>query len=818
MKKTTIITLLMMLVCSVLASALSWNQWLPSPTNNALTDVVSFDNGRAFAITLNAASCFKFYIDTWSETYCPDDTLSLSTYSFKARIQRLNDKAILVYTKTNSSKIIVYDSNTDTFSLDSTIDFQLSQDSSTGTDDHVIVCPEISGYCYAQGSTNYSIYKVYPSFSYITEPPHAADRIMLSNFGLYTSFRPAGFWTAIAEWNNFSWNNKTPTMSLTYLSELFYVSPQEKYFFSYKSSGVRGYIYPYNYTVGLFITSNPLNSSYNYSNIGFFVIDNDLFSSDGSNFFKVNTIDNTNILMSSASSNRLSYNVVSGFGWSVGAGGRIDYLLGESTTSFTLTRGISSGVYNGVANFWAVPTTSNSPAVVGVEIFSRQDGGSLYAWDWLDVPTGYNASNTISGAAWGNFVAGKTYNVIYTLTDHANNVLTFNDSWAVTAQSQGGFNITPLTASFNHACVGQTILFNINANNSANNPLTYDYSCDGDKYPLTNYFRFNEFPCAYNTVGNRTVYGYAWDDYSYDNPQSSSIVINISSTCITNYTILGKVYDFDTGLAVVGANVTLDDGQTALSDVNGNVAFFVADNRLYAVTITKSDYYTKSTYGSVDGFNGWIITRIGGSEGGVRTSLIVHTIAENGSVVSGSLVSVLEPISGESKFGITDALGVYVFVDMMIGDRIVVSASNEPKHFEATGDYISLTYGETKEITLTMSQAMRTGVYYGNSRFCVDPLKGVLLCGNLSVTGVGSGCTVDADCISDRCMPSKQCSTFNWTVCDIHGITRGQYCFTRSIAEGGLSGLTNIIFSFFIFVCVILFIIGVFILVRKKNN
>jgi hypothetical protein len=147
-----------------------------------------------------------------------------------------------------------------------------------------------------------------------------------------------------------------------------------------------------------------------------------------------------------------------------------------------------------------------------------------------------------------------------------------------------------------------------------------------------------------------------------------------------------------------------------------------------------------------------------------------------------------------------------------------VSASNEPKGYEETGDYISLSYGQTKEITLTMSKALKTGVFMGNSRYCKDAIDNVLLCGNLSITGSGNSCTNDADCISGSCGYAKECDRFNWTICDDHNIDRGNYCFMRSVAFGWLSDFSNAVFAFFTFVLIILGIVGFFILINKAKG
>ena len=821
MKKTTITFLMMMIICLSAVSAYTWNRWTPSPTTDDLKEVASTDNGKAYAIKSGSDKCFLFNgVDEWHETFCANDSLALSDYRYVGsnnNLQKVGNKIIMLYTYydhsiSNTTKVISYDTSSETYTEESSIDILLRNDASYYVDNYL--CLERSGYCIAQSNLNHSIYKIYPSFSFVALPPVAKnvnDGIMTSNFLiLYTKNSASPVYTY--EWNNFSWIDRSVGTGLNPNQQHIYVSSSERYLMS------TDMVAKFNTTSGKF--SNAYNMT-GYSIAAYpteFIIEDHLFgynSTDFATLYLANNQKSTSMSKVTGISN-LSYNPTSGLGWAVGSGGIIYYLLGISTTSFNFERGISPNpsVLGSDAVFWTKPTLSNSPATILVEIYDSS-GDYVYSWQWDNVPTSYNATNTIESFIWNNFAIG-TYSVIYTVTDHANNVQVFNDSWVI---NSGGFNITGLSVNSptQNVCVNRTLVFNINANISSGTTLRYDFSCYGNKYPLTADGYTNEFMCEFNNVQNYTVYGYAFNSLTGHEGayQTANITLNVS-LCTGNYTIMGRVVDFDTGVPVVGAVVTLSDGQTTTADINGN-AFFIVPNRTErSVYITKEEYYpiyySASTYGNPD----WYLTSLTSPTEGGRTSLKITTISTTGALLNNSLVTLLEPITGQTQSGITNSIGEYTFISSIYGDRILITASNEP-YYVTTQDYIQINYGGYYSKTIILENKTRIGVYYGNSRFCVDAVKGVLLCGNLSVTGSGSDCLIDADCISDRCMPSKTCSNFNWTVCDVHGLTRGQYCFARSVAEGGLTGVMNFIFGFFIFVLVILFLIGIVILLRKRH-
>lgn len=441
---------------------------------------------------------------------------------------------------------------------------------------------------------------------------------------------------------------------------------------------------------------------------------------------------------------------------------------------------------------------------------------SVATWDNL---TFINTSIPYSHASTARIIDYDSINNVFWIAG-TGGIIYYSSDASVDISTNTTMNITVSATS---SCINRTIRLNVNAytsNTTIQDLLTYDYNCDGSSSlgEPPNDYRTGEFFCGYTTSGMKNIFGYAiFDDGTTRDYLYANQTVNITN-CSGNYSVMGTAFDYDNGEPIIGVNVALSTGQTATSDSNGNVIFIVNTSGTYTVVLTKDNYEPLDTTATTTSITGWYMRSLSGSEGGIRTTLRVITVNTDGTPINRSLVSVLDPITGQSMFGITDNAGRYFFVDIFTGSQIIVSGSNEPKNYLPTQEYMEILFGNNYEITLTLTNKTVVGVYYGNARMCVDSIKGVLLCGNLSVTGSGSGCLVDADCISDRCMPSKTCSNFNWTICDSHGLTRGQYCFTRSIAEGGLSGLTNLIFSFFIFVCVILFILGIFILVKKRNN
>jgi hypothetical protein len=104
------------------------------------------------------------------------------------------------------------------------------------------------------------------------------------------------------------------------------------------------------------------------------------------------------------------------------------------------------------------------------------------------------------------------------------------------------------------------------------------------------------------------------------------------------------------------------------------------------------------------------------------------------------------------------------------------------------------------------------GYFPATERHCADTISGVWLCGNLSVTGIGSSCTQDTDCISGRCSfavtPSaRECSKFNYTLCDVQGINRGNTCIFRNMTRGIFTMIGNMILGNFLWVLLLVLLL-----------
>jgi hypothetical protein len=122
-----------------------------------------------------------------------------------------------------------------------------------------------------------------------------------------------------------------------------------------------------------------------------------------------------------------------------------------------------------------------------------------------------------------------------------------------------------------------------------------------------------------------------------------------------------------------------------------------------------------------------------------------------------------------------------------------------------------------------MTREMPEGEFKVTNRNCKDAISGILLCGNLSITGVGNSCSNDTGCISGDCFKESKtavngtCSSFNWSYCDIHGYGRGNGCFLIATTYGTFSGLLSTILTYAIFVFVLILIISLIVLARRKK-
>lgn len=376
--------------------------------------------------------------------------------------------------------------------------------------------------------------------------------------------------------------------------------------------------------------------------------------------------------------------------------------------------------------------------------------------------------------------------------------------------------INQVIATDTTPCQNQTIEFEIIASDPDNDIIRYESNCEGGSYNNNEWTTSNTFTCTYQTLGTKNIN--IWVKDEHDEITSKTTTINVQN-CTAPHTLLFKVIDYDTGNPIQGATITIEEIGTKTTDMNGHADFTVPTNQEYQVTWTANEYETK-TYNfqpSPLRYTIWLSKLTG------NTVLIIQAQDQDNNPLGGSFVTVSNTITGQNKYGITDANGRITFTNMFTGEKLLISATNQEKGYkEPTYKYTSLTENEQKTTTITLTKEGVLGEepqLVATNRGCIDTIPGVILCGDLS--GQNNSCTQDTDCLSGRCMlalttEARKCAKFNYTLCDAQGINRGNMCIFKNITAGILRMIGNLILQNFLYVLIILFLIITGLIIRHN--
>jgi hypothetical protein len=283
-----------------------------------------------------------------------------------------------------------------------------------------------------------------------------------------------------------------------------------------------------------------------------------------------------------------------------------------------------------------------------------------------------------------------------------------------------------------------------------------------------------------------------------------------------------KIIDGETAQPITIATIQLYDNNTLIgtstTNNNGYAEFNGLTYKIYRATISANNYAPKTeTFLPSNTRYVRVLDQITQN----RTLLIVSVTNSTGSLIENALVATLDPITSASKYGLTDYTGTVYLFDIQPSNNFIVGAKKDG--YTTTSIYASIGNGEQKNINIIMGQPTRgiNGFSPATNRACVDTINGVWLCGNLSTTGTGNGCTQNADCLSGRCglalTPSaRECSRFNYTLCDDQGINRGNSCILRNMTEGILKEIGNFILDKFLYVLIIVFLIVAGLIIRRS--
>jgi hypothetical protein len=257
-----------------------------------------------------------------------------------------------------------------------------------------------------------------------------------------------------------------------------------------------------------------------------------------------------------------------------------------------------------------------------------------------------------------------------------------------------------------------------------------------------------------------------------------------------------------------------------LSDENGDVYFETTTNKPYTLTATHSDYFdfTQSGINSYD-FTIYM-KRKGGGSSGTSTTLVVDVKDGLGNAIGGALIGATDMTTGQSKSVMTGDDGVGVITQMFASNNLLVSVVVED--YAESRQTTTIRSGETKYISIVLSQETRGNQFSVSGRGCADLIKGVWLCGDLRTDGTSNICTANADCISGKCNTyAQECSRFNYTLCDAGGkyagIGRGNTCVYKATIFGFLDSAAGNILEYFLYFMVIIIILVLIVMIRKKK-
>jgi len=384
------------------------------------------------------------------------------------------------------------------------------------------------------------------------------------------------------------------------------------------------------------------------------------------------------------------------------------------------------------------------------------------------------------------------------------------------------YTFTPNTT----ICLNQIVDIEIIAHDPDTTPpadyLQYGVSCSGGGQPTT-YSAYNLLTCSYSTAGTKTITIIVKDNHGLPSTASYDTITvnNCNQTNVT--TIFFKIIDGNTANPIIGATINIYINQTLIATGTTNNNGYSDFNGLtpltyYRATFTKDGYATKTEYFYTNNIRYVRALEPTNPNGTTRTLLTVTVQNSNNTLLEGVLVATLDPVTGASRYGLTDYSGTVYIFDIQPSNSFIVGARKEG--YETTSVYASISNGEQKNVNIIMGQSRGANGYFpATARQCADTLSGVWLCGNLSTTGIGNSCTQDTDCISGRCsvgLTIRECSRFNYTLCDAQGINRGNTCIFKNMTRGIFTTIGDLILGNFLYVLLLVFLIVAGLIIKRS--
>ncbi|CAK0747263.1 exported hypothetical protein [Azospirillaceae bacterium] len=440
MKKTFLIITLLLII--PLSMAATWVQYTPSATTNNIQQVVSMNDGTAFAFTTTATN-FLIYNGTWVEITKPTTSIVPTNFSTLSQALKLNNELLLFYigsgNESNNYLFVKYDINTQAYTQSNRGG---NRGTLTTTDE--VYCIEDRA-CYMINETSSKLFEIYPTLNNLetTNETAAWSNLVLSNnpitLSQFSNSAPRG--SKISEWNGISWINRGSDSTFTWkMEELHWFSTSIRVAFISEGGDYPAYegVWLYNSTSGnYYVVSQNDNSSIKTSSTNnrgysFYTNSNNIIYLNTNNLlFSYNYETNSTTYQGiSQTFNDIDYSRTSDIGWAVGNSGVI-YLFNDTAETIddyyvSLKATSNPTIINKNISFCVTP---NSPDGYDSDVnLSIEPAGLLL--EFFDIPSGYKYCYAIDSLTWTNFQIGN-YSVTATGNDHSSSTDTDTLTWRV---------------------------------------------------------------------------------------------------------------------------------------------------------------------------------------------------------------------------------------------------------------------------------------------------------------------------------------------------------------------------------------------------
>lgn len=515
---------MILMTLPIVMSATEWTQYTPSPTATNLEQVVTFDNGNAFAYTGAVTSCFLYNSSGWINANCPDDALDLGQFTTPRQntigyMSKLSTGNIIIYEYTSPTplnfSIIKYDADTNEY----TSVYNYTGDG-TFRPFNYHNCIDYLEKCFASFTidgvsvSHSQIWEVYPNFQlYATntstlQTPYLipSNRYVLSTGG-----------TTMYYWGGSDWLSMGGVYADGTYAQHHYKSTGERFLMS------KQYGYFFNVTSGTWNIPTARNSSQFKDSeiIGDYVYITGTTNNFDNSIIKIpfnsQDVGTSTLITPSKDIYSIDYSSVTGEAWAVGETGIIYYYNGSSGVgggTYSVDFSISPNpVIEGTSTIFYITPVSSSGYVSSLQLnITDLDDNWIYTAESVGIASGSTTQLYLQGTSWSDFYAGQNYKVIVKAVSSAGEIATHTDYMNVTSTIRT--NVTNYNAS------------------------SFTITIPAQMYGLAHFDEKNTYSAFSNTSGVYMV--------RFESTNPANISMTIRNTRIDTDTSTNQINDLDT--------------------------------------------------------------------------------------------------------------------------------------------------------------------------------------------------------------------------------------------------------------------------------